>query len=177
MNDRLGTVVEDGGPDSGANVTGFFRVTDTGVDVRYADGRAEILTASDEGGVLMSLISADGGAGCRAWYPDGHVFSEEEKKAALAAYASKLGLQAAPKPSACPGTAPPFASLKPHAGSSAAHTAFHPQNKLAALEPVAVRESVVHTIDAPGAPSDALMAPELAAPVALLGQHDARRTV
>ena len=46
---------------AGANVTGFFRLTDTGVEVRYADGRGEMLTATPDGGVSMqrSAISGD----------------------------------------------------------------------------------------------------------------------
>ncbi len=160
MNDRLGTVVEDGGPAAGANVTGFFRLTDTGVEVRYADGRSENLSSRDDGGVLMTLTSPTGEASCRAWYPQGHVFSEDEKKAALAAYASKLGLAATPvKPSgACPGkaaavsapapAAPPASTAKRSVKTPAAHTAFHPERgKISELQPVAVRESVVHTID------------------------------
>jgi hypothetical protein len=57
-------------------------------------------------------MALDGdGAACRAWYPAGHSFSDAEKKTALNAYASKLGLAvaasdtsngclAAPKPQA-----------------------------------------------------------------------------
>ena len=62
MNDRLGTVVEDGGAAAGANVTGFFRLTDTGVEVRYADGRGEMLTATPDGGVLMQRSAVSGEA-------------------------------------------------------------------------------------------------------------------
>ena len=39
MTDRMGTVVEDSGtPSAGSSVTGFFRLTSKGVEVRYADG-------------------------------------------------------------------------------------------------------------------------------------------
>jgi hypothetical protein len=165
MNDRLGTVVEDGGPAAGANVTGFFRVTGNGVEVRYADGRAEMLTASSDGGLLMSLVSASGDNSCRSWYPDGHIFSEEEKKAALAAYASKLGLPSpvAVKLNSCgpgPAAIPEAKPAKPGAKAPAAHAAYQPRApKLASLETVAVRESAVHTIDPP-------LMPEGDAPVA-----------
>jgi hypothetical protein len=95
MTDRMGTVVDDSGsPSAGSSVTGFFRLTGKGVEVRYADGRSAMLTATPENGVQMMLDGDDGPTGptCHAWYPTGHQFSDLEKKAALNAYASKLGL-------------------------------------------------------------------------------------
>jgi hypothetical protein len=92
MTDRMGTVVEDSGsPSAGSSVTGFFRLTSKGVEVRYADGHSAMLSANPDGGVLM-MLDNDAGTSCRAWYPAGHEFSDLEKKAALNAYASKLGL-------------------------------------------------------------------------------------
>ncbi|HYS45787.1 MAG TPA: hypothetical protein VEM35_05085, partial [Rhizomicrobium sp.] len=90
MTDRMGTVVEDGGA-AGSSVTGFFRLTGKGVEVRYADGRSTMLAASTDGGVQMAM-DGDAGPSCRAWYPAGHAFSDGDKKAALNAYASRLGL-------------------------------------------------------------------------------------
>jgi len=175
MTDRLGTVVEDGG--HGANVTGFFRLTDSGVELHYADGRMETLAATPEGGVAMVLTAAAGGhASCRSWYPDGHVFSESEKKAALADYAARLGLAASAADAAgCGMLAPaaigpapetvtvtpraPVADHRPAPKPRAVKTAFagvdrlgpHPANnppgKVAALTPVTVKDSQVHTID------------------------------
>ncbi len=164
MTDRLGTVVEDGG--HGANVTGFFRLTQTGVELHYADGRAETLSATPEGGVAMVLTAASGGgASCRNWYPDGHVFSDSEKKAALADYAARLGL-AQPAADGCgvlaPAAlmaAPETVTLSPHIADKrpqpkprAVKTAFAPPKpgapaKAAALTPVTVKDSQVHTID------------------------------
>lgn len=92
MTDRMGTVVEDSGsPSAGSSVTGFFRLTGKGVEIRYSDGRSAMLSANPDGGVQMALDS-DAGAACRAWYPAGHSFSEAEKKMALNAYATRLGL-------------------------------------------------------------------------------------
>jgi hypothetical protein len=172
MTDRLGTVVEDGG--HGANVTGFFRLTDNGVELHYADGRAETLSATPEGGVAMVLTAAAGNrASCRSWYPDGHVFSESEKKAALADYAARLGLAASPADTAgctilTPASvspAPETITVTPHAAAAvqrptpkprAVKTAFAPPrppannlpaNKMAPLTPVTVKDSQVHTID------------------------------
>lgn len=195
MNDRLGTVVEDGGAAAGANVTGFFRLTDTGVEVRYADGRGEMLTATPDGGVLMQLSAVGGDLNCRSWYPEGHVFSDSDKKLAVAAYASRLGLGPAPKES-CQGAGPPMAASPPsafHPAEAKPHekparfkpTSFMTRStapsemasstKLAALSSVTVRDSVVHTVDAMDAvppvvttalaPSQASMLPP--------GQHDA----
>ncbi|HWU55765.1 MAG TPA: hypothetical protein VN175_09700, partial [Rhizomicrobium sp.] len=95
MTDRMGTVVEDSGsPSAGSSVTGFFRLTAKGVEVRYADGHSAMLSAGPDGGVQM-LLDGDVGSSCRAWYPAGHQFSDLEKKAALNAYATKLGLPVA----------------------------------------------------------------------------------
>jgi hypothetical protein len=156
MTDRMGTVVEDGG--TVANVTGFFRLTDNGVEVRYADGRSETLSANDDG-VLMTTEAA-GSSGCRSWYPEGHAFSEADKKAALAAYASKLGLQPAALHGGCPAAAsvPPHEAAEPkshpdrHAEAKApglaAHVAFTTsRDKLGDLQAVSVKNSVVHAID------------------------------
>jgi len=87
-------VEDSGSPSAGSSVTGFFRLTKKGVEVRYADGRSAMLAASPDGGVQWTL-DGDTGPSCRAWYPAGHAFSELEKKAALNAYASKLGLPVA----------------------------------------------------------------------------------
>lgn len=167
MNDRLGTVVEDGGQAAGANVTGFFRLTDTGVEVRYADGRGEMLTATPDGGVLMRLSAINGDMSCRSWYPSGHLFSDTDKKLAVAEYASRLGLGPAPKESCEGAPAAPLAATPPSAfhpaevkppHEKAAHikpTSFISPSimpsaapaKLAALTSVTVKDSVVHSID------------------------------
>lgn len=174
MNDKMGTVVEDGSG-HGANVTGFFRVTDNGVELHYADGRAETLTAGASGGVTM--VTGGARMSCRSWYPEGHVFSEAEKKAALADYAVRLGLAvteseaksgcpagmaaktaAAPAPampSGMPMAAKPAATVKSAAITTAkppvrnVKTAYAPAapNALGAITPVAVRNSQVRAVD------------------------------
>jgi hypothetical protein len=121
MTDRMGTVVEDSGsPSAGSSVTGFFRLTGKGVEIRYADGRSAMLSSGAEGGVQMALES-DNGSSCRAWYPPGHNFSDAEKKMALNAYATKLGLPIAATETSngCTASAQP-ASLGPSASSPAA---------------------------------------------------------
>src|SRR4051812_2403404 len=176
MTDRMGTVVEDSGaPSAGSSVTGFFRLTGKGVEIRYSDGRSAMLAASADGGVQMAL-DGDAGPSCRAWYPSGHTFSDGEKKAALNAYASKLGLPvaandtsagcaAAPKPQAA-NVAPPAlaAPASPAPTSAKAKPERHAAAKIPiriakasyrigdyqpkALEQVAVKTSEIHTIDA-----------------------------
>ncbi|HYJ35134.1 MAG TPA: hypothetical protein VEV64_03180, partial [Rhizomicrobium sp.] len=123
MTDRMGTVVEDSGsPSAGSSVTGFFRLTGKGVEIRYADGRSAMLSSGSEGGVQMALDS-DSGSSCRAWYPPGHNFSDAEKKMALNAYATRLGLPIAATETSngCTASAQP-ASLGPSASPPIAAT-------------------------------------------------------
>jgi hypothetical protein len=175
MTDRMGTVVEGAdNPGAGTSVTGFFRLTAAGVEVRYADGRSAMLSANPEGGVRMAQDS-DTGSFCRNWYPPGHVFSEADKRAALNAYAGKLGLPvtaadnngcAAATAKVAGNAAPPVASVaaiaprpRPErvaAAKPGAHKASYRigDYKGGALETVAVKNSDVHLIDgaAPPAP-------------------------
>ena len=160
MNEKMGTVVEDGSG-HGANVTGFFRLTDIGVELHYADGRAETLAASDGGGVTM--VTSGARVSCRSWYPEGHVFSEAEKKAALADYAVRLGLPVTESEtkSGCPAAMTTKTSAaaplpRPQAALAGAaravknvKTAYAPTapNTLPAITPVAVRDSQVRAVN------------------------------
>jgi hypothetical protein len=157
MNEKMGTMVEDGSG-HGANVTGFFRLTDNGVELHYADGRAETLTAGASGGVTM--VTSGARVSCRSWYPEGHVFSEAEKKAALADYAVRLGLPVtesetksgcpaatATKTSAAPPSKPqPALASAPVKNVKTAYAPAKP-NTLPAITPVAVRNSQVRAVD------------------------------
>jgi len=173
MTDRMGTVVEDSGSqNAGSSVTGFFRLTGKGVEVRYADGRSSMLSASADGGVQMAL-EGDSGPSCRAWYPQGHAFSNSDKKMALNAYASKLGLataagdtgngcgpapapqavNAAPAADATPAT-PPAVTPRPERRSEAKPPAriAKASYRIGDYRPdaeTAVNNSQVHAIDAP----------------------------
>ena len=88
INDRLGTITS---ADDPSQTIGLFRVTDSEIDVNYADGRSEVLTPNRNGGLSIALAAPNGGAYCMAWYPQGHMFSDAERKAAIAAYADRLG--------------------------------------------------------------------------------------
>jgi hypothetical protein len=188
MTDRMGTVVEDSGsPSAGSSVTGFFRLTGKGVEIRYSDGRSAMLAANPDGGVQMAL-DQEAGASCRAWYPAGHVFSDGEKKMALNAYASKLGLAVTasdsgngcspePKPQAAN-----IAPVAPGAPTPKARPERHAEVKIPArmakasyrigdyqpgkIEAVAVKPSDIHLIDAPAGKEAAIAAPSVATTVA-----------
>jgi hypothetical protein len=147
MTDRMGTVVEDSGsPSMGSSVTGFFRLTGKGVEIRYADGRSAMLSSGPEGGVQMAL-DGDNGSSCRAWYPAGHGFSDTEKKMALNAYATKLGLPVtasdvsngctlSPQPASLAPASPPVAAA-PSVAAPAAKTRLERRSQ--AKAPVKVK--------------------------------------
>ena len=192
INDRLGTVAADAGSGA-ANVTGFFRLTDNGVEVRYADGRGEILSEGTDGGVLLRLETPGSSAVCRSFYPAGHAFSDSEKKAAVAEYAIRLGLAPPEAKPSCSGdaaesAAPPATPQAKQAAKPEHHAEIKRptpkmasaslKGKLGTLEAVAVKDSVVHAIDAMPMPAMPVTAeaPVIAAPAAgsaLPGQHDA----
>ncbi|MDB5733546.1 MAG: hypothetical protein JWN16_183 [Alphaproteobacteria bacterium] len=162
MTDRMGTVVEDtGNPGIGSSVTGFFRLTGKGVEVRYADGRSAMLSAKDDGGVQLAL-DGDLGASCRSWYPAGHAFSDAEKKAAVNAYASRLGLATPAESSNTCGGAPVAAVIVPPAATAVPKAkismrevkaparlakASYRVGDFKGLETVSVKTSEIHAID------------------------------
>jgi hypothetical protein len=89
INDRLGTVSD---ARDNAKVVGVFRTGQSDINIQYADGTVETLLATTAGGISLETKAPAGVAYCTAWYPEGHVFSTDERKAALAQYASRLGL-------------------------------------------------------------------------------------
>jgi hypothetical protein len=91
FSDRMG-VVSEGEHGGGGDVVGIFRVTDSGIAALYSDGRSEILTLNGSGGVSMVMKAPTGDVNCVAWYPAGYRSSVAERKAALAAYARRLGI-------------------------------------------------------------------------------------
>jgi hypothetical protein len=91
---RLGTVWE---VDGVAHVTGLFLATRNRLDIQYGDGRSETLVLGGTGRVALSSRSSDGEAACTLWYPAGHRFSAEERRAALSDYARRLGVAGLPR--------------------------------------------------------------------------------
>jgi hypothetical protein len=169
VNERMGTVAD---ADDPVHVTGLFKMTDAEIDVDYSDGRSEVLRPG-AGGVTLAMRTPDGQNFCMAWYPDGHAFSDAERRAALAAYASKLGVTlkgADAKPvahsSACSAqtAATPPAATKaasgpirnvPHPLARPIQASFEQPatpTRVASSspsQPIFVRTSQVHIIDAP----------------------------
>jgi hypothetical protein len=88
INERLGTVSD---ARNAANVIGVFRRTSAGIEAQYADGSSETLAVNPSGGLTIETIATPNDS-CTAWYPEGHVFSLDERRAALAQFANRLGL-------------------------------------------------------------------------------------
>lgn len=168
-NGPVGTVSDD------ENAIGVFRAKSNELGIDFADGTTETITEGTNGGLVDRAQSADGHAMCTAWYPEGHVFSQAEKEAAVQEYASRLGLPAsapATKQHAhdagppCGGAFIAGGSQQKSAGAETkgdvqkgmgAQTAIvqpdipAPERRMAALEngAIFVRTSTVHLIDAP----------------------------
>src|SRR6266550_4113528 len=88
INEKLGTVSD---ARNAANIIGVFRSTGSGLEVQYSDGSSETLAVNPSGGLTIESISTSSDS-CTAWYPEGHVFSLDERRAALAQFATRLGL-------------------------------------------------------------------------------------
>ena len=162
MSDKLGTV-SDGA--NGDHLIGFFRMTDNSLEAQFADGHSETLKMNSGDGVSVILTSAAGGKACMAWYPQGHVFSDAERRIAVAEYAQRLGVSDAkiqPVQHGCDAApAQKLASAHAPAKEKIAANGKNP-------EPIMVRTSVVHAVDgaalapALATPASAIAAPKLA---------------
>lgn len=160
MNERIGTV------SSESAAIGLFRVGEDEIDTNYVDGKIEVMKVAAAGGILMTSHSPDGNLACTAWYPEGHTFSQEEKKAAVAEYASRLGIsepaiskkhRAAP---VCGGgfvtdVAASNATVPDERASAApiVDPAFAAPSQPTGLQAVPVKVSAVHLIDTPYVPA------------------------
>ena len=144
--------------DGDAKPIGVFRQTDDSLQAEFSDGHTELFEANADGGISMVLSTPQSSAYCMRWYPDGHVFDVADRKAALAAYASKLGLSdtvAKEKESAACDD-PASASAKSRRVTLQKHETPAPEQS-ASTQPIMVRVSQVHTID-PIAPGDVPLA-------------------
>jgi len=149
----LGTVTDGGDP---PQVSGVFRTTPSGIEAEFSDGHVETLAPLADG-LGITLKSAAGDQVCASWYPQGHVFSADERKAAVAAYARRLGIA-----DAAPAIAhPSCAAAQPVADHRATPAPVSPRHKpgrtaalplapVNGLQAVPVKDSTVHLID--GAP-------------------------
>ena len=115
INEKLGTVSD---ARNVANIIGVFRMTGAGIEAQYADGSSETLAVNPSGGLTIESISTSNDS-CTAWYPEGHVFSLDERRAALAQFATRLGLadpadkKAVSSKAACAPVSAPHASDVP----------------------------------------------------------------
>jgi hypothetical protein len=157
MNDRIGTVSND------SAAIGLFRASSSEVEIDYTDGQTETLRPTSEGGMMMAAQAADGTMTCRAWYPQGHVFTKDEREAAVLEYATRLGVAPPPPQKKLHGTAHPSTpgcgGPRPGGVAASGLTAVHsslladaaaslPDEETDDLQTVPVGASFVHTIDA-----------------------------
>jgi len=163
LGENLGTVSETDDP---GRVNGVFHVSEGGLTVDYADGRSEFLAAKGADGLTISVKSANGDYTCATWYLPSHVFTADERKAAVAAYARRLGVSdgaeadrsdcanfaAMPDDKARTVLPPASVHRKPTRAPREAATTAAPQPamsaRLAGLQTVPVKQSTVHLIDA-----------------------------
>ncbi len=156
LGNGLGTITDSASP---PQVIGFFRVLSDRIEFTYADGHSEVLTHGSDDGLSLVLKSASGEQSCSSWYPSGHVFSADERKAAVAAYARRLGVDAgaAPRNSCAAPVATPVRATPP---AGPRHKPAHAAREIAAvpaglvttangLQTVPVKPSTVHPIDGP----------------------------
>ena len=156
LNNSQGLVSEDARAEK---ISGLFQVSDAALTIGYAAGGTAVLSRANNGGLAIATSSGPVST-CSIWYPEGHVFSTAEREAAVAAYASRLGVRAAPNTAAsCGGTptiqaynssetrgvAPTRAARSHHAAAGKIAMSGSPAEISA--EPVIVRASDVHLID------------------------------
>lgn len=160
MNERIGTV------SSETAAIGLFRVNGDEIDTNYIDGKTEVMKPGGGGGILLTSHSPSGGSACTAWYPDGHAFSQDEKKAAVEEYASRLGVSESPAPkkhhatraaaqSCGGGFVTNFATTGSQAPPPDASSSLRGSSSPNGLQAIPVRDSAVHLIDAPYEPATA----------------------
>ncbi len=92
MNGRIGTVSIE------SSAVGLFRSSADEIDIDYADGTIETMKPDPAGGLVTTAQAPGGGSSCTAWYAAGHIFGQDEKKAAVLEYASRLGVAAPATP-------------------------------------------------------------------------------
>ena len=164
LSDGVGTITQDGDP---PQVLGVFHVTASGIDLDYADGHSELLAPRGADGLTIVLRSPAGESSCQSWYAQSHVFSVEERKAAVAAYARRLGVSDKPAAVsadclakvAAPTSNRPVSPTTARRGSTRAPrdsaALASPAPDVSGLQTVPVNQSTVHLIDAAPSGADA----------------------
>lgn len=156
LGDGVGTITAAGDP---PQVLGVFHVTPAGIELDYADGHSEVLAPHGADGLTIVLRSPAGEFSCQSWYAQNHVFSVEERKAAVAAYARRLGVSDKPVAASadCPVNVPAPAVNRhtPPSPATARRGSAHLPHETAdvatpdvsGLQTVPVKQSTVHLID------------------------------
>ena len=154
INDRLGTVAD---ASDIRKVTGVFRRSGDGIQIDYADGSTERLELNTGGGLTLQTVSANA-TSCMSWYPEGHKFTLDERKAALAAFAVKLGLADAAGSAPKSDCATPVASMdaKPAMASAAAPAPETAKVIAGTVQPA--KETSIAAPAIPAAPATAALA-------------------
>jgi hypothetical protein len=156
LNNSQGLVSEDARAEK---ISGLFQFSDAALTIAYATGGTAVLSRASNGGLAVATSSGPGSM-CSIWYPEGHAFSAAEREAAVAAYASRLGVRAGLNATAsCGGTPSVQADSSSETKSIAPRRAVRGHHALAektamvgnspqiSAEPVVVRASDVHPID------------------------------
>ncbi len=177
INARLGTVAD---ARDAARVTGVFRASDQEILIQYGDGSSEIVHPNAEGGITIETASPKAASYCTAWYPEGHVFSLDDRKAALLQYANRLGLGVSTEKAAGTPARSGCGSVSPSATAASSTTSGPVASPVpaAAPAPAALQPPVaVPAIEPAGADEKAAAAeppqPDAAAPVVLPGIAEA----
>ena len=89
INQRLGTVAD---ARDAQRVIGVFRASSEEILIQYGDGSTEVVRPNAESGLTIEMSSPKAATYCTSWYPEGHVFSLDDRKTALLQYANRLGL-------------------------------------------------------------------------------------
>ena len=162
LGNGLGTVTDGGDP---PQVSGVFRTTPDGIEAEYSDGHLETLALLADG-LAITTKDATGTPDCAAWYPQGHAFSADERKAAVASYARRLGLSDAAPAIAHPSCIVQAAtSPTDHRPAPAPITPRHKPGRIGVLsappvtagdlQTVPIKVSTVHPIDT-ASPADTI---------------------
>jgi hypothetical protein len=156
LNNSQGLVSEDARAEK---ISGLFQFGDDALAIDYAAGGTAVLSRANNGGLAIATSSGPVST-CSIWYPEGHVFSAAEREAAVAAYASRLGVHAGLRATAICGATQtvqadsgsetnrvaPTRAVRSHR-AAAGKTAMSGSPAEISAEPVVVRVSDVHPID------------------------------
>ncbi len=180
LNSRQGAVSDTG---DATRVAGLFRLTDSGLAVDFVDGHSELLAPNAAGGLSVTTTLPTRTSYCTAWYREGYSFGAADREAALAAYASRLGVVDAKHPAAsgCGASAPAEADNAGEAPKkdatrrkargershrdAPAKTAALGSGDAGAIQTIAVRSAQIH-------PLDGLIVPQAADAQAAGAGHD-----